>query len=319
MSHKVKDLNRRNLNFSRSKIREILPEYFQTEYPNLLSFLEAYYEFLEGEDSKAFKADINNLFLARDIQQVDLAYLDNVISDIGNGLKSSSFFQKPRLMASLLAKFYRVKGSLNSAEGFFRAFYNEEAEISYPKKQMFIVGESEIGYESLKFIQNNRLYQVFSILIKSAVPVADYKALYTKFVHPAGFYFQGELAIYAEGSLIPTTPGIPDPLESAEGPRVINEVFLDIALGGNVGGDNVTAIWLDGDSNYRIRVNDYISAYQSYTVAQINGYYQSIAELLTPNSFTFDDSGDSYSPLMSMTFETMDNEMFTRYTSDSSY
>lgn len=319
MAHKVKDLNRRDLSFSRSKIREALPEYFQTEYPNLIRFLEVYYEFMEGEDAKAFKTDVNNLFVARDPQQAELEYLDNLIYEIGNGLKSSSFFANPRLMATLLSQFYRVKGSLNSAEGFFRGFFGQEVQIEYPKNQMFIVGESEIGYESLKFIQNNGLYQVFSILIKSGLAVADYIDLYKTFVHPAGFYFLGQLAIQAQGELLPTTPGIPDPLESDEGVRIINEVFLNVALGGNVGGDNVTAIIDSGAGSFRVRLNDYITVYQDYTVAQIDHYYQSIAELLTPNSFTFDDSGDSYSPHMSMTFETMDNDMFTRYLSDSTY
>jgi hypothetical protein len=45
---------------------------------------------------------------------------------------------------------------------------------------------------------------------------------------------------------------------------------------------------------------------------------------MTPNSFTFDDSNirDSAlnaTPDFSLSIETMDNEMFTRYTSDSSF
>lgn len=321
MAHKVKDLNRRDLSFSRSKIREALPEHFQTEYPNLIKFLEVYYEFMEGEDAKAFKTDVNNLFVARDAQQSELEYLDNLIYEIGNGLKSSSFFANPRLMATLLSQFYRVKGSLNSAEGFFRGFFGQEVQIEYPKNQMFIVGESEIGYESLKFIQNNGLYQVFSILIKSGLAVADYIDLYKTFVHPAGFFFLGQLAVQAQGELIPTTPGIPDPLESDEGVKLITEVFLNATLGGNVGGDNVTAIIdsIGGTGSFRVRVNDYIPAYADYTVSEITAYYGTIAELLSPNSFTFDDSTTSLAPLMSMTFETMDNDMFTRYTSDSTY
>lgn len=319
MAHKVKDLNRRNLSFSRSKIREALPEYFQTDYPNLVSFLEAYYEFMEGEDEKAFKTDINNLFVARDPQQAEVQYLDNLIAEIGNGLKSSSFFANPRLMATLLSQFYRVKGSLNSAEGFFRGFYGQEVQIEYPKKQMFIVGESQIGYESLKYIQNNGLYQVFSILIKSSLTVSDYIDLYKKFVHPAGFYFLGQLTIHSEGDVDPTTPGIPEPLESDEAVKLINEVSIGLDLGGVVGGDNTTGLYDSGQGRFRFRLNDYVYTYGDYSVEQIENYYVSIAELLSPNSFTFDDSGDSYSPRTSMTFETMDNEMFTRYTSDSIY
>jgi hypothetical protein len=60
---------------------------------------------------------------------------------------------------------------LYSAEGFFRAFYGEQPEIVYPKNNLFIVGESKVGPESLKYIQNGALYQVLSVLVRSGVPI----------------------------------------------------------------------------------------------------------------------------------------------------
>ena len=57
-----------------------------------------------------------------------------------------------------------------------------------------------------------------------------------------------------------------------------------------------------------------------YKGEELNKFYSSVAELLSPNSFTFDDSISVDSgPDMSMTTETMDNDMYTRYTSDSAY
>ena len=66
MINPAEDLERRNLSFSQSKVREVLPEYFQESYPNLLLFLEKYYEYLEGENRDSFKTQINNLFVSRD-------------------------------------------------------------------------------------------------------------------------------------------------------------------------------------------------------------------------------------------------------------
>lgn len=316
MTHKIADLDRRNLNFSASRVKEVLPEYFLESYPNLVSFLEAYYDYLEGDAIDSFKTEINQLFLARDIQQTSLQNLDFLIQEIGNGLKAGSFFQNPRLMATLLTKFYRVKGSLASAEGFFRAFFNDEVEIQYPKNQMFVVGESEIGYESLKFVQNNGLYQIFSILIKSGIPVADYSSLYKKFVHPAGFHFAGQLAITSNAAIDITSQGIEDPLDSDEAVIIISTASA-IAEAPYV---PMTGV-LDSDGqDFRVSLEQLVRIYQDITATELDKFYTNIAELLSPNSFTFDDSGTvSSGPDMSMTCETMDNDMFTRYTSDSSY
>jgi hypothetical protein len=42
MSHTVDSLNRVPSNFITSKVKEILPEHFATDYPNLVEFLESY-------------------------------------------------------------------------------------------------------------------------------------------------------------------------------------------------------------------------------------------------------------------------------------
>lgn len=316
MTHRIADLDRRNLNFSASRVAEVLPEYFVESYPNLVNFLNAYYEYLEGDAIDSFKTEINQLFLSRDIQQTSLRNLDFLIQEIGNGLQSGTFFQNPRLMATLLTKFYKVKGSLSSAEGFFRAFFNDEVEVLYPKRQMFIVGESEIGYESLKFIQNNGLYQIFSILIKSAIPVADYSSLYKKFVHPAGFHFAGQLAITSTGLLDPSSPGIEDPLDSNEPVLIISVASAIAQPQYNV----LTAVLDSGGRGFRVSLEELVSIYQDVTAENLNKFYTNVAELLSPNSFTFDDSISADSgPDMSMTIETMDNDMYTRYTSDSAY
>ena len=41
---------RRLKNFQVRKVRESLPEYFTSEYPTLVTFLEKYYDFLDSAD-----------------------------------------------------------------------------------------------------------------------------------------------------------------------------------------------------------------------------------------------------------------------------
>jgi hypothetical protein len=313
MTHKIEDQNRRAINFATDKVRELLPEYFVQDYPSLVSFLENYYTHLNNEVDDSFKSDINSLVAIRDISQTSLDNLDNLITEIGNGLQVSSFFQEPRLMARLLASFYRSKGSLLSVEGFFRAFFNEEVTVEYPKDQIFIVGESEIGYESQKFIQDAELYQIFSILLKVGLAVSEYESLYKRFVHPAGFYFAGQVQTEQEVILGLVGSG-EDPLEAEE--QLILASTASLETQGSF--SELTAL-LDSDgTDIRIKLNQTINVYQDLTTQELDNFYDNIAQILTPNSFTMDDdSAGGARPDTSITLETMDNSMFTRYTSDS--
>ena len=317
MINAVEDLDRRNLSFSKSKVREVLPEYFEESYPNLVLFLEKYYEYLEGENRQSFKTQINSLFVSRDPEQTSVDNLDFLIEEFGNGLKSSAFFDNPRLMTSLLAKFYRVKGSLASIEGFFRGFFGENVVVEYPKQSLFTVGDSKVGYDSLKFIQDNALYQTFSLLIKTPFSTADWRDLYLKFVHPAGFYYQGQVITQTEKAFgltsisenplaIPVTPLV----LSSEGFITLGTVFTE-----------TTALWdsnNDAINDYRFNVSQPLGSYSLLTTDKLDGFYSTISELVIPNSFTFDDS-DITRPDFSLALETMDNDMFTRYLSGSAY
>jgi hypothetical protein len=313
MTHRIEDQNRRDLNFATDKVRELLPSYFLEDYPNLVSFLEYYYEYIEGTADDAFKTQINNLFSIRDISQTSLENLDLIINEIGNGLQVASFFQEPRLMTRLLAAFYRSKGSLLSAEGFFRAFYDEEVTVEYPKDQIFIVSESEIGYESQKFIQDDELYQIFSILIKVGLSVSEYETLYKRFVHPAGFHFAGQVQTEKQVILGITGSG-EDPLDSADQFILTGTASLTTEPQFS----ELTALIDSDGTNIRIGVNQTIDVYQDLTTQELDRFYSNIAEILSPNSFTFDNDSDGTArPDTSITLETMDNSMFTRYTSDS--
>ena len=313
MTHRIDDQNRRDLNFATDKVRELLPSYFLEDYPNLVSFLEYYYEYVEGTADDAFKTQINNLFSIRDISQTSLENLDLIINEIGNGLQVASFFQEPRLMTRLLAAFYRSKGSLLSTEGFFRAFYDEEVTVEYPKDQIFIVSESEIGYESQKFIQDDELYQIFSILIKVGLSVSEYETLYKRFVHPAGFHFAGQVQTEKQVILGITGSG-EDPLDSADQFILTGTASLTTEPQFS----ELTALIDSDGTNIRIGVNQTIDVYQDLTTQELDRFYSNIAEILSPNSFTFDNDSDGTArPDTSITLETMDNSMFTRYTSDS--
>lgn len=303
MPHSIDDINRRKLNLLTSKVDEILPEYYQGEFPDFITFLEKYYEWLEDEHSQSFTNDIKTLMSVRDISQTSKENLNELLTEIGDGLTVASFFQQPRLMIRLLSGFYRVKGTLLSAEGFFRGFFNEEVVIEYPKVQMLTINDAEnnfldhkIGWESQKFIQDDELYQVFSILVKVGISTADYETLYKKFVHPAGWHFAGEVATENEKFLGLTGFGL-NPLESDGNPIITNEANLSLATPFT----QLTGL-IESDGNYvRTTMVELVSKYQDISAAVLNSHYDDISQILSPNSFTFDDQAGFGTPYQAVT------------------
>lgn len=310
MAHKLKDLGRRNIDFRKRSIAEALPEYFTAEYPDLIQMMDYYYDFLDSDGKDAFDREIHQLYTIRDIGETPTEYLNLLINET-TSLQGGGLFKDPRFTMRRFAESYRNKGSRFSLEEFFQAFYQQDAVVEYPKKDIFIVGESKIGYDAAKFIINNARYQIFSILVKVGLGTSQYETLYKKFVHPAGFYFEGEVVTEAEAALnldsqIASIPAAFTGIIEAEA-IIEPELFT-----------SMTGLVDSGDRTYRYDLNLLVSEFQNLTAAEIDAQYSSIAQLVTPNSFTTDDS-DTIRPSLDNIVETIDNDMFTRYLSDSSF
>tara|TARA_Y100000114_G_C11721820_1_gene308904 strand:- start:9 stop:980 length:972 start_codon:yes stop_codon:yes gene_type:complete len=315
---------RRFKNFQVRKVRESLPEYFTSEFPTLVTFLEKYYDFLDSADANhSFGDDLKQVFATKDIGEMPQELLNNYVNELAANLETGGNFSDTRFALRRLAQFLRLKGSRFSAEEFFRLFFQNKAEVVYGKESIFNIGDSAstIGTESLKFIQNNALFQTFGLQLKVPIDVSKWNELYKKFVHPAGFYYEGQVVSDAEASLSLTAP-LSIPLDSAAtaGPSITSEALL----GFNIPFVQET-ILLDSDgANIRVGLNQLVSVYQSLTTTELQKFYSSIDELIGVNSFTFDDSdirdsAGGSTPDFSLATETMDNDMFTRYLSDSAF
>jgi len=197
-----RDFLRFEPNFRKSLVHEVLPEYFADTYPNLVSFLEGYYEFLDSDQN--FGGAIAELRTIRDLQDTTLQRLDFVFDEMALGISQSQFIF-PREALRNFGNFFRVKGSLYSAEGFFRAFFGEDIEVIYPKKSILYVGVDPIGPEQAKVLTDGALYQILSIMIKSPLSLSTWEELYRKFVHPSGFYLGSQTVLEGEGYVEITT------------------------------------------------------------------------------------------------------------------
>lgn len=337
----LRTFNRLDTNLRKSLVKEVLPEHFSTDYPSLVEFLEAYYEHLDSADN--FGGIIEELQTVRDIEDTKLSYLDNMFYGIGLGV-SQGRFTFPREAIRNFGNFFRVKGSEYSVDGFFRAFFGEDVEIIYPKQQLFTIGSSPLGPQYAYKLQNGRLWQVFSILLKVAIPLSDWESLYRKYVHPSGFYLAAAVVIEGKGQVqIGTAQSIADPranitnvygvatyTPSAEGevvgalgiaPAVYAPLFdgLDSdQINPNaipyVAGGYVTLGYMSklGGNHALFRTRDRYSVYrniqdfQNLTIAQVEQYYDNVYEWAGFYQ-SFDDYADSSNASAIRFSSTLDN------------
>jgi len=315
---------RRLKSFQNRKVREALPEFYTSEFPKLVTFLEKYYDFLDSADgAHAFGHDNHQLFAKKDIGEMPADLLNNLVTELGGGLKTGDNFTNTRYALTRLADLARLKGSRFSLEEFFRLFFQQRAEVEYGKASIFKVGEatSQIGVDSIKYIQNNDIYQTFGLLIKTGISVDTWSELYKKFVHPSGFYFAGQVVSDTEASVFPSAPLVL--ADSSPGPSVISQAAITMATPFI----QFTTLIDSADKSVRSNLNEIVSDYQGLTLAQLDTTYHTLKQVITPNSFTFDDSsirdsdetGINATPDFSITLETMDNQIFTRRVTDSSF
>ncbi len=315
----LKDNNRRALSLQdHNSVAEVLPSYFAEEYPKLLSFLDAYYQF---EDSDVSPSKIvSDLFLSRDITATDLSNLSFIEDELLLGQQYFEGFQNKRSAAKYSNTLYRSKGTLYSIEQFFRTFFGISPDVVYTKENVFTIGEntSTIGSESLKYIIDDKLYQKYALLVKAPIPIVEWKEAYKLFVHPAGMYIGGEVQIVSqnvEDRLVMPTVDLVDNTDP-----VIEGVATAIFSAQQEATGIVPYSIALADSEARISLDSIIPKYENITLAEIDRNYDTIEEWIGVNSPTFDEDSDGIdyrAPRMSTNLDTFDEVSFPWYDSDS--
>jgi len=320
MTNRHDYLNRLPLNVKYDSVETTIPEYFKSAYPNLVLFLEYYYDYMENQENSraAFSYVIQTLYQLRDVESNTLQDLDEVLHEIGYNVKRTDFDNSidPRHLAKLIAHFYRAKGREISTEGLFNAFFGEDVEIHYPKRDIFILNESKLGPEYQKYIQDDERYQIFSILLKSSTPIKTWRQTFKKYIHPTGFYLAGDVLITSVATMYPTGECVD--LDSDANLQVLSSfaTMTPTTL------SSVTAIVPDtSDSDAwaeRIVINKVILPVADAPISGVDHQYDNILDLLTAQGHTFheDSSATNRSTDFSNTLETMDQSSFDYWDSD---
>jgi len=107
-----------------------LPEFVRSEHPVFVTFLKKYYEWLETNNQISY--EINALANSIDLDKADNDYLNLIKRDLMPYFPENILADK-RLFLKLITNFYKSNGTPDSVKFLFRALYNENIDIYYPK------------------------------------------------------------------------------------------------------------------------------------------------------------------------------------------
>ena len=117
-----------------------LPDFVRNDYPVFVTFLEKYYEWLETQQNVS--SGIKELQLSKDIDEADEYYLDKLKDDLLPYFPQEVVSDK-RLFLKLVTQFYKSSGTQDSIKFLFRALFNENIDIYYPKDDILIASDGK--------------------------------------------------------------------------------------------------------------------------------------------------------------------------------
>ena len=140
-----------------------VPEFIREEYPLFITFLEAYYEYLETQQGVQLNDLITKGKDLKTISDVDRSIDDfetQFFNSFASFLPKNVNIDKAFLIKNILP-LYLAKGSENSFKLLFRFLFGDELELKYPKNNILRASDGKWEIESsLKF--SNDIYSVYT-------------------------------------------------------------------------------------------------------------------------------------------------------------
>lgn len=121
-------------------INKQIPDFIRSENPKFISFIEKYYEWLEQNGNVL--SETNNLFDSFDIDTANETYLQYLRDDLMPYFPENMAANK-KLFLKLIKHFYNSKGTLESLKFAFRAFYNDDSDVYFPKQDILKVSDGK--------------------------------------------------------------------------------------------------------------------------------------------------------------------------------
>lgn len=154
---------------------------------------------------------LNEIERHLDIDENDQNFLELMQKEIAPIVPRNILVNKRTLYKQFI-DFYKLRGTSDSIEIFFRILFNDDVEVSYPYDKTLIPssGNWEVDPELPKGgiyldkkgflsddikVQDSLRYQKFSYVIKSGTNISDWDLVFNRLVHPAGFKYFAEILL----------------------------------------------------------------------------------------------------------------------------
>ena len=157
---------------------------------------------------------LNNIEQAMDIDSNSTLFLELMQKEIAAAIPRSITVNKRNLYKTIV-DYYKVRGSADSIEIFFRLLFNDQVEVQYPYDKTLVPSSgswdlnaalpkggqylNKKGFlsDDIK-IHDSLRYQRFSYLVRTGQNVSTWENVFNRLVHPAGFIFFGEILLLIE-------------------------------------------------------------------------------------------------------------------------
>ena len=142
-------------------ISNIFPEFVEADYPKFISFIKAYFEYLEIYGNP--RAEAVRLGSYSDIDQTldefisyfKSSYLHNFPEEFASGVKDE-------LLIKRISDYYGEKGTKRSLDFLFRILFNTDTLVRYPKDELLKLSDAD--YSPISTIRISRYNTIDEIL-----------------------------------------------------------------------------------------------------------------------------------------------------------
>lgn len=131
-------------------IDTFVPSHIRESYPALVQFIRAYLDFLEMQNQSAYFQ--NTLPEQRFIETQQEQFLRRIEKEIGLFVPRR-YEADPKLFYNKISELWQSRGSPESIKTFFRIFFDEPVQISYPNERLLIPSNSLWVQESFIAIE----------------------------------------------------------------------------------------------------------------------------------------------------------------------
>jgi hypothetical protein len=138
-------------------VNKQVPEFIREEYPLFITFLEAYYEYLEtkqGTEKNDLLAKAKDIRYISDVDQSIVDFEDNFFNTYATLIPKDAQVDKAFLIKNVLP-LYLSKGSEKAFKLLFRMLFNDEVEILLPKNNVLRASDGKWTVDNILRVETD--------------------------------------------------------------------------------------------------------------------------------------------------------------------